>query len=105
MAHMKTKVIIVVLIVICVGLCVGLISIKQDAEKQHKDDLDTIQYNSNQLVDVTAKWNDEKQNALVLEKDIAAGKEQIGKLSNELVTVDDTLTNTQAQLKASQEET
>jgi chromosome segregation ATPase len=102
---MKTKILIFLLIIICAGLVVGLISIKQDAEKQHKDDLDKIELGSNQLNEVNGKLQDEKQNALVLQKDLAARRDDIAKLSNDLATATDNIAKTQADLKASQEET
>jgi chromosome segregation ATPase len=102
---MKTKILIFLLIIICAGLVVGLISVKQDADKQYKNDLDTIELGSNQLNEANGKWEEEKQNALVLQKDLAARRDDIAKLSNDVATATDTIAKTQAELKASQEET
>jgi chromosome segregation ATPase len=102
---MKTKVIIVVLLLIAVGLCVGLITIKNEAARQHDEDADKILYHSNQWSEVSAKWEDEKQNTLALEKDIVARKEDISKLSNDLSQTSQTLAKTEADLKAAMEET
>jgi chromosome segregation ATPase len=102
---MKTKIIIIVLLIICVGLCVGLVSIKQDAEKQQKEDSDKIALASNQLIEVNTKLQDDKQVILTHEKDNAALLATTGKLSNDLNSVNADLAKTQSQLKASQEET
>jgi chromosome segregation ATPase len=101
---MKTKVFIVVLVIIALGLCVGLISIKNDAAKQHDEDASKIALSSNQLTEVTAKWDEEKQNSLVLEKDIVARKDDISKLSNTLSQTSESLAKTQADLKSAMEE-
>jgi chromosome segregation ATPase len=102
---MKTKIAIIVLAVISLALGVGLISMKQDADKQHKDDLDTIAYDSNQLIEVNGKLQDANQVILSHEKDNAALKDTNGKLSNELATTSESLSKTQDELKASQAET
>jgi predicted RNase H-like nuclease (RuvC/YqgF family) len=101
---MKTKVIIVVLIVIVVGLVIGLVSIKNDAQKQHEEDADKILYHSNQWSEVSSKLEDQKQVNLTLEKDIESRKADISKLSNDLSQASENLAKTQADLKASIEE-
>ena len=85
---MKTKILIFLLIIICAGLVVGLISVKQDADKQYKNDLDTIELGSNQLNEANGKWEEEKQNALVLQKDLAARRDDISKRRDERVSAE-----------------
>jgi chromosome segregation ATPase len=102
---MKTKVIIVVLLLIAVGLCIGLITVKNEATKQHDEDVDKILYHSNQWSDVSAKLEEQKQVNLNLEKDITARKDDISKLSNDLSQTSETLAKSQADLKAALEET
>jgi chromosome segregation ATPase len=102
---MKTKVSIVILALMAVALGIALISLKQQADKQHNDDVDKYVVISNQLNDVTGKWDDQKQVNSTLQKDLDAGKEAYLKLSNTLTQTTESLDKTQASLRAQQEET
>jgi chromosome segregation ATPase len=102
---MKTKVIIIVLVLIAVGLMCGLLSVKETASVQHKDDLDKISYNSNQWAQTSAKLDDEKQLNVTLQKDIDTRKDEATKLSNDLSQATESLTKSEAELKAQKEET
>ncbi len=102
---MKTKVAIVVLVLFAVALGFGLISLKDQATKQHDDDVAQYQVISNELSRVTQDDDEQKQKNLALQQELAARKDDITKLSNTLVQTSDTLDKTQAALKAQQEET
>jgi chromosome segregation ATPase len=102
---MKTKVFLIFLVLIAVGLCIGLVSIKQTAESEHKKDVDTILYQSNQWTETSAKLEEQKQVNLTLEKDVATRKDENTKLSNDLSQATESLTKTEAELKAQKDET
>lgn len=102
---MKLKVAFIVLAVVAIGLGIGLISMKNQATKQHDDDVATIAVHSNQWVDVTKQLEEQKQKSTSLEKDVASGKDEISKLSNTLTQTSENLSKTEAALKAQQEET
>src|SRR5713101_5575921 len=96
---MKIKVTLVILILVAVGLGVGLISGNKRAAEEHKKDVETIMYHSNQWSETSAKLDEQKQVNLSLESDIAARKTDIAKLSNDLAQTSQTLTKTEAELQ------
>ncbi|MDB6023174.1 MAG: hypothetical protein JWQ04_3031 [Pedosphaera sp.] len=102
---MKTKVAFIILALIAIGLGIGLISLKNQAAKQHEDDVATILVHSNQVTDVTTKLEEQKQVNLTLQQDLATRKEEYTKLSNVLSQTTESLTKTEAELKAQKEET
>ncbi len=105
---MKTKVafvVAVVLAILSIALYVHLNNVKDEAAKQHQQDVDAIILNSNRLSATTISLGDEKQKSLSLEKDVAERNERLAKLSNDLSQTSESLSSTQNELKMSKEET
>jgi chromosome segregation ATPase len=102
---MKTKIFIAVLLVIAIGLCIGLISVKNQAEEQHKQYADQIAIASNQLSETSLKLEEQKQTNLNLTNDLAARRDDIAKYSNSLTEVKGNLAKTEADLAAQKAET
>lgn len=102
---MKTKVALVIFALIAVGLGIGLISLKNQAAKQHEEDDANSQVLSKQLTNVTINLEEQKQVNLTLQQEVESRKAEITKLSNTLTSTSESLEKTQAALKAQQEET
>jgi chromosome segregation ATPase len=102
---MKTKIFIAVLLVIAIGLCIGLISVKNQAEEQHKQDADQIAIASNQLSETSLKLEEQKQTNLNLTNDLAARRDDMAKLSNNIAEITGNLAKTEADLAAQKAET
>src|SRR5579872_3887146 len=102
---MKTKVALIIFVLATVGLGVALFFRNQEATEQHKKDQEVSMDLSNRWSETSMKLEEERQVHLSLEKDVAARKADIASLSNILVQTSQTLTNTEASLKASMEET
>jgi chromosome segregation ATPase len=102
---MKTKVALIIFILVSVGLGVALIFRNQEAAEQHTKDVEVSKDLSNRWSETSIKLEEERQVHLSLEKDVAARKADIANLSNVLAQTTETLTNTEASLKTSMEET
>src|SRR6267378_4090207 len=102
---MKTKVALIIFILASVGLGVALIFRNQEAAEQHTKDVEVSVDLSNRWSETSIKLEEERQVHLSLEKDVAARKADIASLSNLLAQTTETLTNTEASLKTSMEET
>ncbi|WP_040550916.1 hypothetical protein [Pedosphaera parvula] len=102
---MKTKVALIVLLLGCVGLGVALVSRNKQAAEQHQQDTESILEKSNHWVETSLKLEEQKQVSLNLEKDLAARKSDISKLSNDLTQTGENLNKTEAALKSALEET
>ncbi|HEU6448882.1 MAG TPA: hypothetical protein VFV23_10645 [Verrucomicrobiae bacterium] len=81
---MKTKVFIVILLVASIGLAVTLMVTRKQSEQTHKSDAATIESFSNQLVNVNASLQDQRQVNLELTNRLAASQQETLTLSNDL---------------------
>lgn len=99
---MKNKIVLVILAVICVGLLIGLFAIKKTGEEQHTADVNSIVDFSNQVVNTSLKLNDLNQVNLALTNDLAASRQQIEEISNNLATTTATLAASQSDLAGAQ---
>ena len=101
---MKTKVPFIILGLVVVALGIALITRNKQAADQHKDDQAKIDQFSNELSTTTGNLNEQKQVNLNLEKDVAARKDEVTQLSNNLSQTSEKLTKAQADLKAAMED-
>ncbi len=108
---MKNRIGLLVLVLVCLGLGIGLITVRNRAAEQKKNDAETIQDYSNKLVVATGKWEEQKQVAANLYTDLDNQKKALAELTNNFTQVSATLAQTannltqkEAALKASQEE-
>ena len=104
---MKIKIIIVVLAVAAIGLGIGLLTIKQQAEKQHESDTSSILDFSNQVVTADQHIETLRQDNLALTNSLNASVQQAGQLSNSLaaakatvITLEETRTKLTAQVSS-----
>jgi len=105
---MKNRIGVVVLLLICLGLGIGLIGIRREAARQKTADEDKIQTFSNQLVVTSGKYDEQKQVAALLEKDLDAQKKSsaasYAELTNNFTEVSASLTKTTATLETTKKE-
>lgn len=109
---MKNRIGVIVLILVCLGLGVALVLSNKQATKQQQLDASVNSALSNQMTQTEDKLENQRQVNAELESDRARQKAAYEELSNNLVKVSSTLTQTSAELaktenalKASQEET
>ena len=99
---MKIKVVIIVLAVAAVGLGIGLLTIKQQADKQHEADTSSILDFSNQVTRANQDIVSLRQDNLALTNNLATSQQQVGQLSNNLAaakaTLDDARTTLTSQI-------
>jgi septal ring factor EnvC (AmiA/AmiB activator) len=108
---MKNRLGLIVLSLLCLGLVIAVITIRNNAVEQKRNDTDAILGFSNKWVETSTKLEDQKQVNAEMEKDLDFRKKTLLDLTNNLVTVSSNLTETTANLaktevslKASQEE-
>lgn len=101
---MKNLIGVIVLAVVCIGLAVVLFSTKKQATEEKHRDTETILYHSNQWEKTRADLEEHKQVIQNLEKDIETRKQEFGELTNKFTDVSAHLLQTEATLKATQEE-
>jgi chromosome segregation ATPase len=109
---MKNRIGVIVLVLICLGLGLSLVFSKKQAAKQQQVDAETNSALSNDLAVVNGKLEDERKVNATLTSDRDKTLADNKHLSNTLLTVSanldqtkTTLAKTEADLKASQEET
>jgi septal ring factor EnvC (AmiA/AmiB activator) len=102
---MKTKAALVALFIACLGLGIGLIVVNNNADSRQKADAKTIAYLSNSWTTTEEQRAGLEKVRLDLEKDAAARKADISKLSNDLAQATDTLSQKDLALKVAAEET
>jgi predicted nuclease with TOPRIM domain len=101
---MKLKVGIVIIAAICVGLLIALIATKKSADDQVRKNADTILQFSNELTSANANLDDLRQVNLMLTNDLAASREILAGVSNNLTETSGTLAQTKASLQTAQDE-
>lgn len=108
---MKNRIGIIVLGLLCLGLVIGLITVRNNAVEQKRNDTDAILGFSNKWVETSTKFEDQKQVNAELEKDLDTRKKEILELTNSFTSVSSNLADTsanlaktEASLKSSQEE-
>jgi len=101
---MKNRIGIVILVLVCVVLGIALLTVKRDAAKLQAKDSETIVGLSNNLSFTSAKLDEQKQVAALLEKDIQKQKQTFTELTNTFSQVSTDLAKTQTDLKAREEE-
>jgi septal ring factor EnvC (AmiA/AmiB activator) len=101
---MKNRIGVVVLVLMCLGLGIGLIGIRREAARQKNADEDKIQTFSNQLVVTSGKYDEQKQVAALLEKDLDSQKKSYVELTNNFSDVSANLTKTTATLESTKKE-
>jgi septal ring factor EnvC (AmiA/AmiB activator) len=102
MHAMKNRLGLIALILGCLGLGVAVILIKTKATEEKKAATETILDLSNKLVYTSGKWEEEKNNATLLYKDLEAQKKALGELTNTFTEVSATLDKTKATLDKTQ---
>jgi chromosome segregation ATPase len=98
---MKIKIAIVILAAACLALGIALYTTKQQGDAQHVKDAGAITDFSNQLSDVNLQLVNLGQVNLALTNDLAASRAEAVRISNNLVAINITLTNTQNTMAAS----
>jgi chromosome segregation ATPase len=101
---MRTQLGIVILVVVCVGMVVALMTEKSRADKQQKQNVDTILDFSNQLTTASANLDELRQVNLMLTNDLDATRQTLTILSNQYVTTSASLSKTTAALKTAQDQ-
>jgi len=106
---MRNQIGLIVLIVVCLGLGIGLFVVKKQANDQKKTDTVTIITLSNKWDKTQFDLSEQKQFAAVLEKDLnnqkKAFEKSLDELTNNFTRVSGDLVRSEAELKASREET
>ena len=104
---MKNRIGIVILVLVCLGLAVALISIKREATRQKVTDTEQITTYSNKYTETFSKWEEQKQVAAMLERDMDTQKKSYEKavteLTNNFTSVSSNLVLTEQALKESQD--
>jgi len=107
---MKLKIAMLVFAVLAVALAVTLWVTRQKSAEQHRQDVETIAYNSNQWQQTQVKLDDEKQTNTRLNQELDSQKRALGELTNsysqtvgKLQSTEATLASTAASLKSAQE--
>lgn len=101
---MKNLVGVVILAIVCVALAIALATTKKQAREQQQKDAQTIVTLSNQLGDITRKFEDQQQVNLELEQKIAAWKQEFTQLTNRFTETAAALAKTTESLQLTQEE-
>src|ERR1043165_9480168 len=101
---MKNRVGLVILVLACVVLGILFLTTKRDAVKQQTKATETIVGLSNEVTRIRGKWDEQKQVAALLEKDLQKQKESFTELTNNYSQVSTDLAKTQTDLKAREEE-
>ena len=100
---MKTL-ITVILILACIGLVVALVVTQKKIDQERQDDANRILDFSNQVVSANDELNDLRQVNLALTNDLNASRQQIVDLSNRMIVISDSLSNSDTQLKSAQDQ-
>jgi hypothetical protein len=110
-ADMKNRLGLILLAVLCLGLGIALITFRNNAVEEKRNDTDAILGFSNKWVETSTKLEDQKQVNAEMEKDLDVRKKALIELTNNFTTVSSnlldtsiTLAKTEVSLKASQEE-
>src|SRR5437868_4746928 len=108
---MKNRLALIVLGLLCLGLGIAMVTIRNNAVEQKRNDSDAILGFSNKWVETSTKLEDQKQVNAEMEKDLDVRKKVLLDLTNEFTTVSSNLTETsstlaktESSLKSSQEE-
>ena len=108
---MTNRIGIIVLGLLCLGLVIAVITIRNNAVEQKRNDTDSIMGFSNKWVETSTKLDDQKQVNAEMEKDLDLRKKTLIELTNTLSTVSSNLSDTsanlaktEASLKSSQED-
>src|SRR5665213_2375150 len=101
---MKLKVGIVILAAFCVGLAIALIATKKTADDQVKKTSDTILQFCNELSSANANLDDLRQVNLMLTNDLAANRQILVTVSNNLAEASGALTQAKVTLQTAQDE-
>jgi chromosome segregation ATPase len=101
---MKNTLGLILLAIVCVGLGIALVTSKKQAAVQRKTDADTIVNYSNQWVETRFSLDEQKQVAVMLEKDLEAQKKVLGELTNSYTETLANLSKTEGTLKLTEEE-
>ncbi len=101
---MKNRAGIIILVLVAVVLGIAFVSTKHEATKLHAKDTETIIGLSNNLSFTSAKLDEQRQVASLLEKDLEKQKQSYGELTNNFSQVSTDLTKTQTDLKAREDE-
>lgn len=104
---MKSKIVVAVLVVLCVLLGIWLVVSRKQAATDKQTATGTIQYLSNQVMETSAKLDEQKQVNLNLEKDLTTTNQYLAQLSNDLnqtiAGLNTNLTKTSAELDAARQ--
>lgn len=95
---------LIVAILICIGFGFALVSVKKKSSQDQLEASDRISTLSNQWVATSAKLDEQKQVAMMLEKDLEKQKQQYGDLTNIYSQTAANLARTESSLKATQKE-
>jgi chromosome segregation ATPase len=100
---MKTLV-TVILILACAGLVVALVVTQKHIDKQRLEKDAAIAEFSNEVVQANGELDDLRQVNLTLTNDLNTSREQLQVLSNQVLAISDSLSNSDTQLKAAQDQ-
>src|SRR5215469_18818504 len=100
---MKTL-ITVILILACAGLVIALVVTQKHIDQERQDTANRIVAYSNELVEANDQLNDLRQVNLELTNEVNASHQQILDLSNQMLVISGTLSNSDTQLKSAQDQ-
>jgi chromosome segregation ATPase len=99
---MKNLIGIILLAAACLGLGIVLFTQQKRSETQHAKDVDTILGHSNNLVKANRDLEEQRQVNIMLTNDLGSVRTEFVNLTNKFTEVVQTLGQTEASLKASQ---
>lgn len=100
---MNSKSVAIVLLIVALGMGVGLYYRHNKAVQEKKADTATIHELSNQVSEVTAKFDDQKAVNVTLQRDLDDRETQLKTYSNNLAIVTANLSKTEEEAKAASE--
>lgn len=101
---MKSTVVIILLLLVCGGLGVALITRQKKAETEQSDLAKNLAYQSNEVWQIQAKLEEQRQVNMALENDLKTRSGDLALLSNNLSKVNSDLDKSDAIAKAAAEQ-
>jgi chromosome segregation ATPase len=101
---MRNRIGIVVLVLLCLGLGIALITTNRDASRRQSEDAERIVTFSNKVETTKSQYEEQKQVATLLEKDVETQKKNVADLNAKVTDASQTLSKTEASLEAAKKE-
>src|SRR5579859_6139519 len=95
---MKNRLGLIILGLLCLGLAIAVITIRNNAVEQKRNDTNAILGFSNKWVETSSKLEDQKQVNAEMEKDLTVRKQVLLDLTNNFTMVSSNLSETSSNL-------